>query len=203
MINLYLVRHGKTDLNSKYILQGRIDSSLLKDEKENIENLALEFEKKNLKFDYFISSPLKRSNLTCSIIKNQLNQEDKEIIISQYFNERCFGKLQGHHFKNLKEFLKDYDPIKNNDFEFETIDNLLKRVHDGLNYLLNNYDNSTILLVTHSYVIKAILALIDPNAYNFNTKTANLNVTQVELANDYNKVIDLNLFNNKGEDKTA
>lgn len=63
---LYIVRHGETDLNSKGCVQGHIDEPL------NANGIALtEITGEGLadvKFDYYITSPLSRSVTTAEII---------------------------------------------------------------------------------------------------------------------------------------
>ena len=56
MVNIYLVRHGKTMFNTIGRAQGWSDTPLTRDGEIGITELGLGFAAKNIKFDYAFSS---------------------------------------------------------------------------------------------------------------------------------------------------
>ena len=69
-MNLYLVRHGQTDLNKQHIIQGITNAKLNKNGINQAENLKQEIDK--LDIDLVISSPLLRTKETTNIIINNI-----------------------------------------------------------------------------------------------------------------------------------
>lgn len=51
-MNLYIVRHGQTELNAEHRAQGRNGKALNKVGIEQAKELKKKFEKENIKFDY-------------------------------------------------------------------------------------------------------------------------------------------------------
>ena len=65
-------------------------------------------------------------------------------------------------------------------------------------------NNSKLVLVTHSNILKSILININPMLYNYKTPIPNLAVVQIKIDDLGNsKVIDLNLLKNNKLDTTA
>ena len=77
-IKLVLVRHGESSFNSKGLIQGRTDKSILT--KKGYEQAAKAGEAlSKICFNKIYSSPLKRAAETANTIKNSF-REDQEII---------------------------------------------------------------------------------------------------------------------------
>ena len=96
-MNIYVARHGETDWNKKNILLGSTD----KDLNETGKKQAIELSKKlqHIKFDYIISSDLKRALETANIVK-----KDASIIKNSKLRERNYGLLEGTSPKNIRDF---------------------------------------------------------------------------------------------------
>ncbi|MBT7296181.1 histidine phosphatase family protein, partial [Candidatus Woesearchaeota archaeon] len=75
MITIYLLRHGKTELNKKSVIMGQIDSPLLKTSLESPKKLFKYL--KDIKFDYIISSDLGRAFITAFLFAKELNLTHK------------------------------------------------------------------------------------------------------------------------------
>ena len=70
---IVLVRHGQTEYNKKFLVQGRSDISLNDNGRNDAFQTAKVLKNSNLEFDLIYSSPLKRAYETATIIKDELN----------------------------------------------------------------------------------------------------------------------------------
>lgn len=148
-MNLYLVRHGKTLMNEKGLIQGSSNTPLNETGIKEA-NMAKE-ELKNVKFDMCFSSPLKRTMETAKIITD--NKCD--IIIDNRLIERDVGSLEG---KRYDEYAKGnyWDQrLNNSENGVEPVNDLLKRVNEFLNYL-KTLDYENVLIVSHAATIRAM-----------------------------------------------
>lgn len=90
MSDLYLVRHGQTELNVVNILQGRHDSPLTALGREQAERVGRYFKHEDIAFDHVYSSPLGRTRATASCIT------DQPPVLDEGLAEWGFGELEGH-----------------------------------------------------------------------------------------------------------
>ena len=147
-MEIYMVRHGKTDWNVVHKLQGRVDTSL----NELGINEAKEVSKKlkDIEFTDILVSPLKRAIETCENITNKPYKIDERLI------ERAFGDLEGTPV-TMDSIKKHWDyKLNDNEGGMETLHDLLKRLEGFVNDLKKYDDNSRILIVSHACTIKAI-----------------------------------------------
>ena len=107
-LKLYLIRHGETDWNKEFKIQGSSDIEL----NEYGRELAFITREglRHIPFDIAYTSPLKRAKETAEIILGGRNiplYEDKRV------QEACFGSFEGATLKELRErqdpFLKFFD----------------------------------------------------------------------------------------------
>jgi len=147
-MNLYVVRHGQTDWNQKGVLLGNTDKPLNKNGIDQA--FKLKEKLKSIKFDYVISSDLKRALMTANIVCNYA-----DLIDNINLRERNYGKLEGTKPKNIQYF---WDiKINSSKDSVETLEDFLKRIFNELDILIKKYhNNENILLVTHYGVIMAI-----------------------------------------------
>ncbi len=95
---IYLVRHGRTDWNTKGLIQGHTDTNINSEGKAQALELAKEL--KHLKFDRVFSSDLLRAKRTAEIIA----KEHKLIVDTEKaLREREFGIFEGKHWAKLGE----------------------------------------------------------------------------------------------------
>lgn len=155
-MNLYVVRYGQTDWNKNRILLGNTDIEL--NEKGRNQAILLKNKLENIKFDYVISSNLKRAYETASIVSNNI------IIQNSNLRERYYGNLEGTSPKNINEY---WNVKKNlNENSVETIKDFLNRIFTQLDEIIKKYKScDNVLIVTHYGVVMAI------DAY-FNNKYA-------------------------------
>lgn len=148
MIKLYIVRHGKTNWNKEHIIQGLTDIPLNEEGIKDANILKNNINKLNI--DICFSSPLKRAVETANIIYN------KDIVIDDLLIERAFGNYEGT--KPSDNFFDKYwnYQLDSSDNNVESIKKCLERANVFLNKLKKEYDNKTILIVSHGGFIKAL-----------------------------------------------
>ena len=130
-MNLYVIRHGRTNNNDKHLFNGRTDEDI---NQTGIQQAKMAKEKiKSLPIDLIICSPMKRTKHTAQIIN------DKEIPI--IYDGEAYWNYHSTKYKNL-----------------ETVPELFKRVHPVLDEIQEKYKDKNILIVTHNGVARAIYA---------------------------------------------
>lgn len=155
-MKLLLTRHGQTDWNVAGKIQGMTDTQLnetgIKQAQNTREKLL------NEKIDLIITSPLKRAKKTAEIIG-----EDREIPIIEdnRIAERYFGQFEG---KTAKEF--NFNEIWNYKLnkqyeDVESIGALFDRVQGFLEKIKIDYQDKTVLVVTHGGVSVPIRATLE------------------------------------------
>ena len=149
-MRIYVIRHGETMVNANNRLQGRIDSGLTKDGIKQAEQVGRYFWDKEV--DLIISSPLERCKQTAKAISNNL--------IEIIYDDRLLGRNHGEFTGVPKEsinFDEYWDYNKNVQYEkAESVVDLFSRVEALLVHLKKKYDNKTLILVTHSGLIRVL-----------------------------------------------
>ncbi len=105
MIRLFLVRHGETDYNREFRIQGRIETDL---NALGIQQSQLTGEylyKQVPEFDYCYVSPQKRAMQTFEIINSIYKKNNKinNIILSEDLKEIHCGRWEGRLYKELEK----------------------------------------------------------------------------------------------------
>lgn len=185
-MNIYLVRHGKTLLNSLLKNQGWIDSDLTEDGVNELINLFKENDLPVL--DSVYCSDLGRTNATFEVIRPYLHfSKDVEIIYSSALRERFLGSFEGENmpknrqnisekegykdfeeymsensFRDLTDATKRYDPLKlaENYAEFS------ERV-DGIIAEIEKQDFENVLIVSHANTVRYIIESLTKKELDF------------------------------------
>ncbi len=144
MKQIYLIRHGQTDLNKKGITQGQEIDIELNDKGLNEALLTAKYLneyrlKDNVKFDCIYSSPSLRTKKTAEITKNEINFNE-EIIYNDNLKEMKKGSLSGLDkneniyltIKKFKNSLQFVDPIDDYTNYESTNDELNKKFNIGI-----------------------------------------------------------------------
>lgn len=151
-MELYVVRHGQTDYNTKKVFQGHIDIPLNEVGEKQAQETALKF--KDIDIDIILVSPLKRTVQTAKYITEITGVP---ITIEERIIERYFGNMEGHQNRedwNIKMML-DYE--KNYDIEnIEPIQTLFERIYNFLDEITERYKDKKVVLVTHAAVSQPI-----------------------------------------------
>ncbi|MBR1540194.1 MAG: histidine phosphatase family protein [Clostridia bacterium] len=149
-MNLYIMRHGLTQMNKDRKLNGQTDEDIIEEGIADAEK-AREVVK-DLPLDMIYCSPLIRTRHTCEIV----NANHIPVIYDDRLKERTLGKIDGTYreengFPDDKFF--DYN-YKFNIEGAETIPVFFGRVHEFLNELKEK-DYQNVLIVAHGGVLRA------------------------------------------------
>jgi probable phosphoglycerate mutase len=159
---IYLIRHGETELNRGGIFRGRLDVPL--NENGLIQADYLGDVLKNRSFDTIYSSPLSRATQTAKgIIKK--NNNPPEIKINKAFHNIDLGEWQGQAKSNIEKSApaKFRQWIENPEkLEIpggESILDVRERAWNELQRIVGS-EGDTIAIVTHRSVLKCILGAV-------------------------------------------
>lgn len=148
---LYVVRHGKTNMNEQHRYNCRIDEDINERGILQAKNLAKEVA--NYDFDVVFCSPLLRARHTLEL----LDIKNVPTIIDNRLIEREGGKLTGTKvdpvFYDNEYYCLD---AKTNIEGLESVESVLKRVYDFLDEVKAKYKDKNVLVVAHGGVVKAI-----------------------------------------------
>ncbi len=163
MLRIYFVRHGETIWNTLKIFQGRQDSPLTEVGINQAEKLSEYI--KDIHFDKIYSSPQSRAKKTAEIL---LGDRKLNIIEIPELQEINMGNVEGIPRENFeKNFPEEYHNFWNNAiaynpiaFNGESYQEVLDRVKVGLEKLIQENKNGTVLVVSHGVTLKAIFNII-------------------------------------------
>lgn len=146
----YFIRHGQTQWNSEGRLMGQTDIPLNDNGVEQAHKIG-----KNLiglNIETIITSPLKRAYETATIFNSYLQLP---LVVNNNLKECCWGRLEGKLKENyiLDELLYQSDRDGENYQEFK------ERIVDGINSILQNYNN--VLIVSHGGVYKILMDVLN------------------------------------------
>ena len=180
-MKLMIVRHGETIENKKRIWQGRLHGTLSEEGVIQARKLALRFSEENL--DYIYSSDLRRAlNTAKEIAKYHPN-------IPFYTNEKIreasFGNLEG-------EFISETN-INLESSGIESIESMQKRARSFIKMLKKYPENSTIMVVGHGMINRAITSILLDKSYKEIPHYYNAGVSIFEIKKKKNPV--MYLFN--------
>ena len=173
-VKLILVRHGQTDWNKEFRLQGVTDIPLNEEGKEQARETAKKLKKYGIKPYVIISSSLKRARCTSFIISSAF---EIPFAVHENLIERNFGSLEG---KNWKEICKLYPDLKRKDrkqaynyqpFGGESSLDVFKRLVGFINFVKNNYEEKTVIVVTHAGVLRMLFFMYRNQGLNFRQET--------------------------------
>lgn len=149
-MRVYIVRHGETMVNASNKLQGRINSGLTEEGLKQCVELRKKFEDK--KIDLIVSSPLDRCKQTAEILSNG----KIPVVYTEALLGRDHGEFTGMHRDSIN-FEEYWNYYLNKKYEkAENIQDLYNRAKDVLLDLKKDYDDSDIIVVTHSGIIRVL-----------------------------------------------
>ncbi len=160
MTTIYLIRHGECDGNRENLFRGRADFPLndagLKQSQELGHFL------RNIEFDAVYSSPRKRARQTASFLRSKISK----IHLESGFDNIELGEWEG----------KSTDEIKNESPElwkiwlsapeslsfpgFESFDQVASRSLAALKRVINIHPGQTVAIVSHSVVLRILIARV-------------------------------------------
>lgn len=190
-MKLILVRHGETDFNAKNLMIGVTDAPLNKKGRKQAEKLVQRL--KDEKIDVFFSSPLLRARETAETINKN---HSKKIIFESVLKERNFGVLEGVSTKTFRDTIKKqggdfFNFVPENG---ESDKDVVERIKPFINWLINKYEDKSVLVVAHGVVIMAVLFYLThrkPEQWQ-ELRQSNASLNIIEIDKKSHKVIMIN-----------
>ena len=171
---IYLIRHGQTDQNVAWRIQGQRDFPLNETGVMQAEAARDALKELDISFDRVYSSPLSRAVRTAEIVTGADGDEASEapeIILDDRLKEMDYGPYEGADLKNLPEALKEFfsDFNRNPAPEgVEQLPDLVKRLGGFLEAIkpeiLEMKPGENVLLSTHAIALKAALEYLTPGS---------------------------------------
>ncbi|MFV0288406.1 MAG: histidine phosphatase family protein [Mycoplasmatales bacterium] len=187
-MQIYLIRHGQTDWNKKFLIQGISDKLLNDTGKEQAKEIVHFFDE--VQPTKLISSPLSRAKETLSIIKTQ-QKWDLKIVENPSFLERDFGELEG---KEVTAYTEATDLSKYQGFEHNK--QIEQRVSQGIEEIVNKSKNDEVVVITcHAHTMKSFLVNYFPQTYTYQYKLKNCAIIKVDIPDNKLDKIKLEIVN--------
>lgn len=161
MTKIILVRHGQTSWNKEAIFRGRIDIDLDAIGIEQAKLLGRSLS--TLQINAVYSSPLKRALNTAIPIANY---HQIEVNIDDHFIDINYGDWQGKYQEEIEETCKELyqkwlkDPHLLKIPNGETLEEVRIRAVMGLNQILSEHNERTIVIVSHRVVNKVLICAL-------------------------------------------
>ena len=153
MADLYLVRHGQTELNVQNILQGWHDSPLTALGREQALATRAAFEERGVTFDHVYSSPLGRAQHTAELIVG----EDQPVELVDDLREWHLGSLEGTSNREMPaQPWGDY-PVA---FGGESEGELRERMVAALSRIMARPQHNCVLAVSHGSACQEFLEYV-------------------------------------------
>lgn len=153
MADLYLVRHGQTELNMKNILQGWHDSPLTARGREQALATRAAFAARDLAFDYVYSSPLGRARRTAELIVG----EGRSIALVDDLREWHLGSLEGTSNREMPPQPWGEYPVA---FGGESEAQLRARMVAALSRIMARPQHNCVLAVSHGSACQEFLEYV-------------------------------------------
>ena len=163
-MRLFLIRHGESEAGRNKIISGQSDSSLSKIGKMQATALGQEFLESGIKFNVVYSSDIERASQTSAVICEILGIRD--IIFDKRLREQDTGIFTGRKASSLSNEEKEFLDKALIDLDLripggETNREMTSRIKEAFHeIILNNQEDSTILLVAHGGTLYHILVRV-------------------------------------------
>ncbi len=165
-MKIVLVRHGETDANRENLVQGQ-KTNLLLNEKGVRQAQALKTKLNDINIDICFTSPLVRCWSTAIIIAG----DRVEIIEDSRLLDRNMGNLEGKDC-SLYDGNRYWEYDENCTLDgIEGIQSIFDRCNNFLEYLKENYNDKTVLIVSHAATLRAVHHLISKTELKGNLLT--------------------------------
>lgn len=168
-MNLYVIRHGETNMGKNNIIATETEPL---NETGIIQAIEIGKEIRKLNINKIYCSPIQRAKDTLKLFKLDKNIP---VIIENRIKERNMGIYENVPFEKLKwnEFWNfNSDKLYP---ELETMKNVYERISDFLNELKSSNIDDNILLVTHGGISRAIYWYFNGIPENGNSTNINEN----------------------------
>ena len=153
MADLYLVRHGQTELNVQNILQGWQDSPLTERGREQALSTRAAFAARGVAFDHVYSSPLGRARRTAELIVG----EGRSIALVDDLREWHLGSLEGTSNRKMPPQPWGDFPVA---FGGESESELRARMVAALSRIMARSQHNCVLAVSHGSACQEFLEYV-------------------------------------------
>jgi len=150
-----LLRHGQTDWNIKFLLQGVTDIPMNEVGVNQVRLAARAIRKDD--WDIVLTSPLLRARQTAEIIQSEVGFD--AVIEEQLLIERSFGEAEGLSHQQWREKYANLDHIPGG----ESKSDLALRSQILLDTVVNQFAGKKVLAVSHGALIRTLLAIASQN----------------------------------------
>lgn len=154
-MEIYIVRHGQTEENLRKILQGHMPGNLTEEGKTQMHAAAETLAEENVRFRCIVSSDLKRALDSADIIADRLHLP---VISMGILRERDWGGYTGIPLSEAREKYRKDGKWVFPDGGAETDDEIFNRAVKALEVLRRQYENDTVIVVTHGQFARNMIA---------------------------------------------
>lgn len=161
-MSVYLVRHGQTDWNKAYVIQGRVDIPLNEEGIRQAKELAAKMKEENIHIDLIFVSPLIRARQTADILNEVLHAP---ILVDERIIEEYYGTFEGVSRKN-EDYLKQHDNFVKRYPNGESYLDVCYRVYSFLNDIKKNYRDKNVLMVCHGGMSRLVRSFFEDEMEN-------------------------------------
>ena len=191
-MELYIVRHGETNLNHLKILQGKSNVSLLNEAGE-AQGRLIGSHLKETKFDAVYTSDLARAVRTAELICEE-NQFKFEIFQDERLRERDYGDFEGHTWEEVRKTLKTdaQRSVVEAPPNGESLFHVRNRVTSFIEDIKAKYkgDEKVLLVTHHGTIMMLFVVLLELGLeHHRNFKFDNGSLSVFHIGDIYNKLI--------------
>ncbi|MBK0416293.1 histidine phosphatase family protein [Chromobacterium haemolyticum] len=157
-----VVRHGETDWNREYRLQGHTDIPLNPTGQEQAASLSRALWPGRYAFDALYVSDLTRTRQTAAPLQARLSLTPT---YSAELRERHMGVFQGLTYAEAEQTIRDdYLQLKSRDPDYdlkggESLNVFMRRIRDGFTSIARSHLGQTLLVITHGGVLEMMYRL--------------------------------------------
>jgi probable phosphoglycerate mutase len=161
MTDIYVIRHCEAMGNHLRVFQGSTDSDISEGGKKQLEFLSERF--KDIKFDVFYSSPLKRAVATA---KAAMKYNETELFLDDRFKEIDAGVIEGVKFQEMPMlFPEDAHNWSLEPYLFapeggEKMTEVFDRVWEAISEIAQKHKGKTIGVASHGCTIRNLLCRV-------------------------------------------
>lgn len=180
---LYIIRHGKTEMNSKMLMQGRSDLPLNETGIAQAEEAARRFASMGVSIDKVYTSPLIRAVRTAEIVA-----PGSGIAIDERLIEMDYGPYEGMDLRDpapeVMEFFMDFVNVPAPD-GMEALPAVVERLGSFLEDIAGEAEHKDILVSTHAIAMKGALEYLTPgsNGSYWSKNIGNCDIYAAEVKN--------------------
>ena len=159
---LYIIRHGKTELNSKMLMQGRSDHPLNETGFDQAREAAERFAEMGIRIDKVYTSPLVRAIQTAGEIA-----PEAVFVVDERLIEMDYGPYEGMDLRNpapeVIAFFMDFVNVPAPE-GMEPLPDVVARLGSFLAAIKEEAETANILISTHAIAMKGALEYLTPES---------------------------------------